>query len=311
MPKKLTLNEFIERSRKIHGDRYDYSHIKEYKNNQTKVPIICPEHGEFLQTPKNHLNGRGCPKCGGTEKMTTQEFIEKAKHIHGSRYDYSLVEYDTTKDKVKIICNDCGRIFLQRPQDHLRAYGCPYCWGKNKTTEEFIEEARKVHGDKYDYSEVTYFRAIDKIKIKCRKCGHVFLVTPHDHITHKNGCPYCNSSKLEKKTAKLLDDSGITYTRQQTFPWLKLNKYTPMTLDFFIPELNVAIECQGGQHFKPVDCFGGDENYNSIRERDLLKYNLCVAHGIKVIYYTDVNLPKYPYKVVKDKSLLIQLLLAA
>ena len=84
--KGLTQNNFIEKAKAVHGGKYDYSKT-EYVNVRTKVCIICPEHGEFWQRPGSHLRGIGCPKCGGTNKPTTNEFITKSKQVHGDKYD--------------------------------------------------------------------------------------------------------------------------------------------------------------------------------------------------------------------------------
>ena len=92
MSKKKTTEEFIKEAKEKHGNKYDYSKV-EYINNHTKVCIICPEHGEFWQFPQDHLKGRGCICCAGVKKLTTSDFIEQAKKIHGDKYDYSKVIY--------------------------------------------------------------------------------------------------------------------------------------------------------------------------------------------------------------------------
>lgn len=107
---------FINKATEIHGDKYDYSLVN-YINLRTKVKIICPNHGEFEQSPDKHFRKRGCQKCGGTTKLTTNEFIIKAKNIHGDKYDYSLVDYSNSHNKVKIIC----------PKHHISNRGCPFC----------------------------------------------------------------------------------------------------------------------------------------------------------------------------------------
>lgn len=121
------LNEFNQ----IHLNKYDYSLVK-YKNSITRVKIICEKHGTFTQKPQKHLMGRGCPICGiitcsNKNRFTTEEFIIKAKEIHGDRYDYSLVEYEIANKKVKIICKKHG-LFTQTPSKHLFcSRGCPIC----------------------------------------------------------------------------------------------------------------------------------------------------------------------------------------
>ena len=114
----MTTEEFIKKAKEIHGNKYDYSKV-EYKNTSTKVCIICPEHGEFWQTPNHHLQGHGCPKCKN-EKIRKRHthnitiFIEKARKVHGDKYDYSKAEYINASTKVCIICPEHGE-FWQTP----------------------------------------------------------------------------------------------------------------------------------------------------------------------------------------------------
>ena len=122
--KKRILN-FVERSNIAHNNKYSYE-LVDYKNNITKVKIFCGKHGEFEQIPTHHLNGIGCPDCGGTKKLNTQKFIKKSKEIHKETYDYSLVKYINNQKKVKIICKK-HNIFEQIPDDHMRGRGCIKC----------------------------------------------------------------------------------------------------------------------------------------------------------------------------------------
>lgn len=119
--------EFIDRSAKLHHSKFDYSDVF-YKNIHTKVTIRCPVHGQFLQKPLNHLRGLGCHKCWKARQfLTTEQFIQRAKNIHGLHYDYSLVEYIDSHKKVKIICPLHGA-FLQTPNAHTSGrQGCKKC----------------------------------------------------------------------------------------------------------------------------------------------------------------------------------------
>jgi hypothetical protein len=123
--KKSTKEDFITKAKEIHGDKYDYSKV-DYKNNKTEVCIICPIHGEFYQTPKNHLSGRGCPKCSGNKKYTKEDFVQESSKVHGYKYDYSKVVYKNNKTDVCIICPIHGE-FYQAPKNHLSGQGCPIC----------------------------------------------------------------------------------------------------------------------------------------------------------------------------------------
>ena len=142
----MITNTIIQRFIEKHGNKYDYSKV-EYINAITKVIIICPEHGEFLQTPHAHLKGQGCPQCAKISRIkqktsNTNNFIEKAKKIHGDKYDYSKVKYKLQNEKVTIICPEHGE-FLQTPHNHLSGYGCPEC--KKASLKNLRERYTSLH----------------------------------------------------------------------------------------------------------------------------------------------------------------------
>lgn len=120
-----SIDKFIYESNKIHKNKYDYSQVI-YKNNRTKIYIICNIHGIFSQIPDNHLKGFGCSKCTGKNKKTTDEIKILFINKHKDKYDYSKVEYKTTDTKVNIICKTHGE-FLQTPYYHLKGQNCPKC----------------------------------------------------------------------------------------------------------------------------------------------------------------------------------------
>src|SRR5690606_19081413 len=193
MTKVFDTKSFINKAKLIHGDRYGYDKVVYVKSN-LNVIIHCPVHGYFEQRANNHLNGRWCFKCTGTPKKTTEEFIIDAKKIHGNKYDYSLVDYRKNNISINIVCNIHG-VFKQTPSAHLNNSGCPKC-GRKKSGEKkrlgndkFIEKARLIHGDKYDYSLVEYKGATVKVKIICPIHG-VFKQNAGDHICNK-GCYKC------------------------------------------------------------------------------------------------------------------------
>jgi len=189
---------FINKSRKIHNNFYDYS-LVEYKNMNTKVKIICPIHGVFETRPYHHLNGSICRKCSNENRKDNREsFIKKSIKKHGDKYDYSLVEYKKSQFKVKIICPIHG-VFEQSPNNHIKGIGCPKCSGNGiLTTEEFIERSNKVHKNKYDYSLTIYDRSYKDVKIICPEHG-VFNQKPNNHLSG-SGCPMCNGGvKLNKQ----------------------------------------------------------------------------------------------------------------
>jgi len=187
--KRLTIEEFLEKARKTHKDKYNYSKV-EYINNRTKICIICNIHGEFWQIPDNHWRLKcGCPKCAGNMKLTTKEFIRRSIKIHDNKYDYSKVKYERNDVKVEIICKDHGT-FLQTPHHHMDGSKCPKCVNNQQMTkDDFVEKAIKAHGNKYDYSKIKYNHIKNKEIIICKKHGE-FKQKLDNHLQGK-GCPHC------------------------------------------------------------------------------------------------------------------------
>lgn len=134
MAKAKTKEWFINKALEIHGDKYNYSKV-EYVNSSTKVCILCPEHGEFWQTPSNHLKGKGCKQCAisqiaKSKRLSLTSFVEKSYKVHGGKYNYSKVEYQNNSTKVLIICPIHGE-FWQTPAAHIKGQGCPKCGIEN------------------------------------------------------------------------------------------------------------------------------------------------------------------------------------
>ena len=282
MKKKISNQELIERFRKIHGNRYDYSKV-DYVSMHTKVCIICPIHGKFWQTPHNHLKGQNCPKCanivrGNFFRDSQEEFIKRAKQIHGNKYDYSKVVYINNRTKVCIICPEHGE-FWQIPYSHLQGFGCSLCNGIVHDTTSFVAKAKEIYGDTYDYSKVIYTHSKKKVCVICPKHGE-FYITPNNFL-RGHSCPICKESKLEDEIRVFLETNNFNFETQKRFNWLGSKR-----LDFYIPELRTSIECQGGQHFDIVDWFGGKEGFLEQQKSDKTKKVLCEKHGIKILYFT-------------------------
>lgn len=294
---KYTNDTFIEKSREIHGDKWNYDKVK-YINSQTNVIINCPIHGDFIQKPQKHLQGHGCPICGKNRKIEysvsnrsiyKNKFIEKAKELHGDKYNYDNIVYINKTTKIKLHCIEHGDFYIT-PISHLRGYECPNCTKERirkklaYTLEEYIETANNVHNNKYDYSLVTkYINGRQNIDILCPIHGK-FNTNSDSHI-RGHGCPICaNENNIsENKIFEFIKDNiNETIERQKRFQWLN-----GKSLDIYIPSMNIAVEYQGKQHFEPVSIYGGEENYNKQRQRDIDKYNECKEHGIKLFYFSN------------------------
>ena len=285
---KYSDDEIKEICNKIHNNKYDYS-LVDYKKQHPYIEIICPKHGNFKQLLYLHMQGCGCPECSFNYPKTQDDFIQKAKEIHKNEenlpiYDYSKVNFKNMRTKVSIICPTHGE-FLQLPPKHLNGQGCPKCANQKRvawkilTTKEFIKKAQELHGDLYDYSEVIYERSNRKVKITCKKCGSVVYSTPNNHL-RGNGCPRCHKSKLETYVISRLVKENIKFTYRFRAKWLQR-----MELDFYLPDYNIAIECQGCQHFHAYERFGGEEGFKSQIKRDELKKKLSEENGIKLLYF--------------------------
>ena len=242
---KKTTNQFILEAKIIHGNKYDYS-LVDYQNTDKKIKIICPEHGEFEQTPYKHLKGQGCKSCS-YKKLSTifrksnEDFINKANIIHNDKYDYSLINYKTNKDKVKIICPTHGE-FEQTPNRHLMGDGCRFCgYVKiSNNTINFIEDSKKINLDKFDYSITNYLNSYTNVKIICPIHGE-FEQTPKNHISQKQGCLKCSLKETKPENELFLFLTNLGLNVEQHNRTLLNGK----EIDIYIPSHNIAIEYNG------------------------------------------------------------------
>lgn len=285
----MNTESFIEKSKEIHGDKYDYSLVN-YIKSKTKVEIICHHHGIFKQKPNHHLNGQGCPICGriknsNSTKLTYSSLINSFNNIHNNRYDYSLVNYVNYNTKIKIKCNVHG-IFEQTPKNHiLNKCGCPKCavtYKSNKlklSQSEFINKSNLIHNNKYDYSLVEYVNNKVLVNIICSKHG-IFKQAPLHHM-RGIGCPFCNSSKGELMIKTILENKKILFIKNKTFD--DCIDISRLKFDFYLPLLNTVIEFDGIQHFKPIQAFGGVIEFLNIQRRDNIKNEYCQKNNIRLL----------------------------
>jgi len=244
MPKKATTEQWVVKAIAVHGDRYDYSKVV-YSSAHKKVIFICREHGEFEQSPTNHLCGKGCGKCSTlkqklSQTFTTAEFLSKAIAVHGDSYNYDKVVYVKSNKKVIITCRIHGD-FKQTPNTHNDGKGCYQC-GILKlslinrlTTEEFIVKSIAVHGNKYDYSKVKYENNHTKVTIICPIHGE-FEQVPMSHLD-VNGCPYCGSLSMS------FNQSSNQEQFIEVSKFIHLNKYNYSKVNYVKSGTKVTIIC--------------------------------------------------------------------
>ena len=294
-----TTEQFIEKAKAIHGDKYDYRKV-DYINSTTKVTITCPVHGEFEQTPSDHLRSSGCYKCGVVSRTFSKDkFIEKAREVHGDKYDYSKVDYINSGTKVTITCPVHGD-FEQVANNHLRGVTCYRCSKERVSNilvfskDKFIEKARKVHGDKYDYFMTYYTNSWTKVIVTCRKHGE-FEQSPRTHL-RGGGCPKCSNSHQHTTEEWVIlakdihgdkyDYSKVEYTTSKT----KVTITCPIHGDF---------EQTPNNHLNGTGCSKCNSSRGEEAVRVVLdKYKISYIKEYRVIndgrlYKYDFYLPDY------------------
>jgi hypothetical protein len=272
---------YINKFKEIHGDKYDYSLVN-YTNLKTKITIICKEHGEFTQLPFCHLKGAGCPKCGiinshKKQKKTQEDFIKECKEKHNDLYDYSKVNYTTCKNDITIICKEHGE-FIQNATCHLSGRGCKSCRNDNMSKnrrfdlETVINNAREVHGNKYDYSLIKeYINNSSPLDIVCHakyKNGAthgIFKQSYQCHVTMKSGCPRCSLNGFSKSQIEWLEfimlNFNIKIINIKNDKEYKIDD-TYKRADGFCRELNTIFEFDGCYYHGCPTCYKDREKYN-------------------------------------------------
>lgn len=253
--KRLTNEIFLERANEIHNSKYIYHN--DYKTSVKKIKITCKIHGDFYQTPANHIgNKRGCPKCSTGVLMTKDEFMKKCRKFHGDFYDYSLVDFKGVKKKVIIICPIHGH-FQQIAEKHFLC-GCQACGGnKRLTNESFTERSLIIHKNAYLYSKVEIINSFVKVIVVCKKHGD-FLVSPSNHLRGK-GCRKC-ASTFSHKESNWLDDIGVPDTFSNRNVKITVNG-RKFNVDGYIAEHNFIAEFLGDfWHGNPKIYNLNDEN---------------------------------------------------
>lgn len=291
MCKRLTTEEFIEKAKLVHSNKYDFSKMI-YKSLSTPIIVIDENGFEHMIRPDSLLVGNKLNLKSVVNK--TDFIINKFTIKHGDKYDYNKTLYIDSKNKVKIYCSMHGE-FEQTIDNHLKGKGCPKCNGKNKTTEDIINEFSNIHGNQYDYSNVIYVKIKEKVNIICPIHGE-FKQIVEEHLKGC-GCPICKESSGEREIRLYLDFKNIKYIRQNRFTFCK--NILPLPFDFYLSELNVCIEYNGEQHYKPFKYFGGEEKLKKTKKNDKIKIEYCKNNKIPLIII------KYDENVIDKLNLLL------
>lgn len=280
-PKCGVAEDKRQKSLKLFMSRIDLKlwDIIEFKNS-SDITLKCKKCGNIRHTNANNIYKYGCKICssraeGEKRKLGVEEFIKKAKEVHGNKYDYSKVNYINYNTPVTIICPIHGE-FQQSPSKHISGHNCPKCMGKEWTVDDFIKESKKIHGNKYDYSKVKFdldSRSSTKVEIICPIHGP-FWQLPYVHCKNGCGCPECKQSHGERLVASILKINNIKYIFQ--YPLKNPYEGRDFKLDFYIfyNKNKYVIEYNGRQHYEPVEIFGGKKAFDEqlLRDSDLRRY---------------------------------------
>lgn len=287
----MDIHSFIKEANIIHNNYYDYSKVK-YINKRTEVSIICPEHGEFIQKPENHLKYR-CKKCyHDSLRVDKKELINVLNIIHNFKYDYSKLVFNTIRDIGIIICPEHGE-FNQSVSAHQSGSGCKDCMKVNfsSTTEEFIEKAKKIHGDRYLYNNTIYTKAHNNLIITCKIHGDFEIIaTNHINISIKRGCQKC-AYTIRKTENDWLDIIGLDINDRQ----ILINGFL---VDGFDKNLNTIYEFYGDYWHGNPDIYNLLDLNKTVGETfgELYKKTIDREEKLKSLGYTIVSIWESDYK---------------
>ena len=267
--------------------------VGKYVDNKTKIKCKCLVDGcncEWEQRPNDLLQGVGCPRCIGYEKITNEQFKEKFYKINNT-VDL-LSDYVNRRTPVLCKCKKDGYEWYAYPYDILFGrFGCRMCNGNAQyTTKTFKEELYKVDSNIEVIGE--YINSKTNIKCVCKICGHEWEAMPTNMLNNKTGCPNCiKSSRLEELVEIYLKNHNIAFEHQKKYEGLVGVGGKPLSYDFYIQEYNWLLECQGKQHECPVEHFGGEEKFKIQKEHDKRKKEYAKSNNIPLyeVWYYDKN----------------------
>ena len=307
------INDIQKRCKELNYSFLGFENNSEKINRSTKLILKCNVCGDEWNTTTvlNFLrHDRNSHKCGRKNQKSNSKIyvnidvlknrIEKKignTSLFFERFCFSEKEYHGTTggQKVLLKCTKCGSLIeysintILYSKNGLKCKKCEFN-GKldNETATKLIEDKCKLLNYTflgYNNDKNRYDGKDTKLILKCNVCGYIWKTT--NYYTFTTGVIKCvgclHDWKLEKEVKYILDKNDIKYEQEKKFPWLRY--ISPLKLDFFLPDYNIFIECQGRQHFLPVKCYGGEEGFELTQKRDIKKYKLCLEHGLKPLYY--------------------------
>jgi len=268
-----TQKEFFDQIDKEHLEKYFYEKTV-YSGSQQKLKLNCKIHGEFEILPQQFQKGGGCNICQNSKKYTTQEFINKANQVHNNKFDYSLVEYNNSNEKIKVICPIHG-VFTVKPSSHIQGSDCFKCKVKNQflTNEDFTNRSQLVHKDKYDYSITDYLGIRNKIKIICNKHGE-FETWPQIHMNGSN-CPQCAIESNQYSSQYELEIINFIKEKLPNINIIQCYRLDNKEIDIYLPDYNLGIEFNGLYWHSHIY---KENSYHKVKSDFFEKNNIQIFH---------------------------------
>lgn len=273
----LTPKQFITRLKKKYGDRYTPLDKYRFVNSKMRVRCNWCNH-TWRVTVNNLLRGYGCPYC--SKHIVTEDMFKKRVAKKNNGQFVFLEPYKGIDTKIRCKCTKCGYEWRITPHAFYHIKGCPMCQTNHiYTTDEYNLKLHRKIGN--SYTLLSKYRPSRKLKFIHNKCGHTFFANAGDMLVNNTGCPYCNDSKGEQAIEQILTSWGIKFETQYRFSDCKYRRTLPF--DFYLPELHIAIEYDGSQHYQ-VNHFGRDtKSFALAKLRDSIKDWYCMTHGIFLI----------------------------
>ena len=295
---KKTWNAYVEEFQKVHGEHYQYPIPSIEERQAQKIRIICPIHSEFIQHIQAHRNGSGCPRCraikrGKQRRIPAEDFFNQVTKIHLGKYSYENHSYEHQNSVIDIICPIHGN-FKQRAHDHLHGHGCSACYQERtrtrltKSFNQFLMDAKAVHGDKFEYEAASFVNRQKKMIIICNKHGP-FPSLPRDHIHKATGCPICKSKNfISKIESDWLDRLGIPNDDSHRQVWLQC-KNRKLCVDGYDRTTNTVYLFHGDywhgnpQFYNPAKNNGFGRTYGQLYKRTIEYENELIDSGFSLI----------------------------
>ena len=276
MAKKLT-KEYVKQ--KVEEKGYIFISMERIKG-KLYVTKIC-KNGHESTSSWSNFNNYGCKYCSNNVTLTYEEVKEYIENIN---YKLLSTEYKNAKTKLLVQCDKKHEPYEVRLDSLKRGSRCPIC-SKIQSTEKhkynYDEVKKYIESFGYKLLSTEYKTIHEKLLIQCDKGHNPYEVTYSKFKNQDRRCPHCKNSKGEKRISEVLDKINVIYEIQYKFDDCKFKYKLPF--DFYLPQYNICIEYDGGQHFEIVEYFGGLDGFINTKIRDTIKNDYCKKNNINLI----------------------------